>query len=89
MAEVTKFIAGSLQALSAMVQLELPHLNVLTKVDLLNPDSKVSFAFNICCAARRRHVVGEEVMSSEVCNDYQCEYLSAILEMMSHWLMMG
>ena len=29
-------VAGSLQALSAMVQLELPHVNVLTKVDLLS-----------------------------------------------------
>lgn len=36
-----KFVAGSLQALSAMVQLELPHVNVLTKVDLLAEDSKV------------------------------------------------
>lgn len=32
--EMGKFVAGSLQALSAMVQLELPHVNVLTKVDL-------------------------------------------------------
>ena len=30
-----KFIAGCFQALSAMVTLELPHVNVLTKVDLL------------------------------------------------------
>lgn len=33
-AEPPKFVAGCLQALSAMVQLELPHVNVLTKVDL-------------------------------------------------------
>ena len=37
----TKFIAGSLQAMSAMVQLELPHVNVLTKVDLLGDENKV------------------------------------------------
>ncbi len=36
-----KFVAGALQALSAMVQLELPHVNVLTKCDLLAEDSKV------------------------------------------------
>ena len=30
-----KFIAGCFQALSTMVALELPHLNVLTKVDVL------------------------------------------------------
>ena len=29
------------QAMAAMVQLELPHINVLTKVDLLNEPSKV------------------------------------------------
>lgn len=39
----TKFIAGSLQAMSAMVQLELPHVNILTKVDLLGDENKV------CC----------------------------------------
>lgn len=33
--DVTKFISGSLSSLSAMVQLELPHVNVLTKMDLL------------------------------------------------------
>lgn len=33
--ETPKFIAGSLQALAAMVQLELPHVNVLTKVDMV------------------------------------------------------
>jgi hypothetical protein len=32
-AEMPKFVAGCLSALSAMVQLELPHVNVLTKVD--------------------------------------------------------
>ena len=34
--DAAKFIAGNLTALSAMVQLELPHVNVLTKVDLLD-----------------------------------------------------
>lgn len=33
----SKFIAGCFQAMSAMVALEVPHLNVLTKVDLM-PD---------------------------------------------------
>jgi hypothetical protein len=32
--EMPKFIAGCMTALSAMVQLELPHVNVLTKMDL-------------------------------------------------------
>lgn len=33
----SKFIAGCFQAMSAMVTLEVPHLNVLTKIDLM-PD---------------------------------------------------
>ena len=51
--EIAKFVAGSLQALSAMVLLELPHLNVLTKVDLLTPDSKVRSA--CFCGASKLH----------------------------------
>lgn len=33
--DVAKFVAGALQALAAMVKLELPHVNILTKMDLL------------------------------------------------------
>ncbi|EFJ47752.1 hypothetical protein VOLCADRAFT_81366 [Volvox carteri f. nagariensis] len=33
--DVAKFMAGALQALAAMVKLELPHVNILTKVDLM------------------------------------------------------
>lgn len=33
--DVTKYISGCMASLSAMIQLELPHVNVLTKVDLL------------------------------------------------------
>lgn len=40
-----KFVAGSLQALSAMVQLELPHLNVLTKMDLCKNKEEVELQF--------------------------------------------
>eukprot|EP00882_Tetradesmus_deserticola_P005090 GHRQ01005362.1.p1 GENE.GHRQ01005362.1~~GHRQ01005362.1.p1 ORF type:complete len:277 (+),score=129.82 GHRQ01005362.1:409-1239(+) len=32
--EASKFIAGAMQALAAMVKLELPHINLLTKMDL-------------------------------------------------------
>jgi GTPase SAR1 family protein len=35
MTDHAKFVAGSLTALSAMVQLELPHVNVLSKCDLI------------------------------------------------------
>ena len=35
-----KFFAGSMAALSAMVTLELPHVNVLSKMDLLDMKAK-------------------------------------------------
>eukprot|EP00941_MAST-03F_sp_MAST-3F-sp1_P006295 g6295.t1 len=35
--DVPKFLGGSLIALSAMIHLELPHVNVLTKTDLVDP----------------------------------------------------
>lgn len=36
----TKFISGMMMCLSAMIRLELPHINVLTKIDLLDPEMK-------------------------------------------------
>jgi GTPase SAR1 family protein len=39
MSDHNKFIAGTLQALSAMIHLEAPHVNVITKMDLLPPGS--------------------------------------------------
>lgn len=44
-----KFIAGCFQALAAMVTLEVAHVNVLTKVDLL--DNKVRDITHVQCAA--------------------------------------
>jgi len=38
--DAARFIAGTLMCLSAMVQLELPHINVLTKCDML-PNKKI------------------------------------------------
>lgn len=38
--DVSKFLSGSLIALSAMVHLELPHINVLTKSDLVSKTSQ-------------------------------------------------
>lgn len=35
MTDVTKFISGCMACLSAMVQLELPHVNILSKMDLV------------------------------------------------------
>ncbi|KAI9140753.1 GPN-loop GTPase [Paraphysoderma sedebokerense] len=35
LSDSTKFLSGSLSAMSAMIQLELPHVNVLSKMDLI------------------------------------------------------
>uniref|UniRef100_A0A3Q3FYR3 GPN-loop GTPase 3 n=1 Tax=Kryptolebias marmoratus TaxID=37003 RepID=A0A3Q3FYR3_KRYMA len=40
MVESFKFISGVMAALSAMVSLEIPQVNILTKMDLLNPKAK-------------------------------------------------
>jgi len=39
--EASKYIAGAFQALSAMVRLELPHVNLLTKMDLVEDKREV------------------------------------------------
>eukprot|EP00913_Durusdinium_trenchii_P017116 g16097.t1 len=39
--DASKFLSGALSALTAMVNLELPHINVLTKCDLLPPNADV------------------------------------------------
>ncbi|BFG25551.1 hypothetical protein CerSpe_118250 [Prunus speciosa] len=51
MTDVTKFISGCMSSLSAMIQLEVPHVNILSKMDLvakkkdvedfLNPEPQV------------------------------------------------
>eukprot|EP01026_Neomeris_dumetosa_P007893 TRINITY_DN1244_c1_g1_i1.p2 TRINITY_DN1244_c1_g1~~TRINITY_DN1244_c1_g1_i1.p2 ORF type:complete len:284 (-),score=40.15 TRINITY_DN1244_c1_g1_i1:111-962(-) len=41
MTDSSKFIAGCFQALSAMVSLELPHVNVLTKMDICPIKSEI------------------------------------------------
>lgn len=39
--DATKYISGTMTALSAMIQLELPHINVLTKMDLCRNKEEV------------------------------------------------
>merc|ERR1719335_27498 len=39
--DTPKFLAGALAALTAMVNLELPHINVLTKCDLIKDDTEI------------------------------------------------
>lgn len=40
MSDRAKFFAGTLSALSAMVRLEVPHVNVLSKMDLMGRQKK-------------------------------------------------
>lgn len=40
MVETSKFFSGALVALSAMINLEIPHVNILTKMDLLTKRNK-------------------------------------------------
>ena len=40
MIEPSKFVSGVLSALSTMVNLEIPHINIITKLDLLNKSAK-------------------------------------------------
>lgn len=52
--DAAKFVSGSLCALSTMINLEVPHVNILTKMDLLSKKSKknlnrrVHFIFIAC-----------------------------------------
>lgn len=39
--ETSKFFAGAMTALAAMVTLELPHVNVLSKMDLLDKKARI------------------------------------------------
>lgn len=40
MIEASKFVSGVMTALSTMISLEIPHINVLTKLDLLNKKAR-------------------------------------------------
>eukprot|EP00252_Welwitschia_mirabilis_P000076 TRINITY_DN10049_c0_g2_i1.p1 TRINITY_DN10049_c0_g2~~TRINITY_DN10049_c0_g2_i1.p1 ORF type:complete len:280 (-),score=61.53 TRINITY_DN10049_c0_g2_i1:251-1090(-) len=39
--DITKYLSGCMSSLSAMIQLELPHVNVLTKMDLVRNKKEV------------------------------------------------
>ncbi|XP_010440620.1 PREDICTED: GPN-loop GTPase 3 [Camelina sativa] len=44
--DVTKFISGCMSSLAAMIQLELPHVNILSKMDLLQDKSNIDDYLN-------------------------------------------
>ena len=44
--DASRFISGTLSCLSAMMQLELPHVNVLSKCDTVKDRSKLDFFLN-------------------------------------------
>lgn len=49
--DASRLIAGNLTALSAMVHLELPHINVLTKADLVAPGARGAAGRNVRAAS--------------------------------------
>jgi hypothetical protein len=53
MSDRAKFFAGTLSALSAMIRLEVPHINVLSKMDLLGRQKKSRdmerYVGAVCC----------------------------------------
>ncbi|XP_059455374.1 uncharacterized protein LOC132185628 [Corylus avellana] len=46
MTDVTKFISGCMASLSAMIQLELPHVNILSKMDLVTKKRNIEDFLN-------------------------------------------
>ena len=58
--EVPKYIAGCLSALSAMMQLELPHVNVLTKMDLCKNKDEVEESFLFPDSMHLRRALDEQ-----------------------------
>lgn len=58
--EVPKYIAGCLSALSAMVQLELPHVNVLTKMDLSKNKDEIEENFLFPDGKQMRRALDEQ-----------------------------
>ncbi|PFH34647.1 ATP-binding domain 1 family protein [Besnoitia besnoiti] len=54
MTDSAKLLGGSLMALSAMVQLELPHINLLTKCDLVDKNLSLMPSRKSRAAGRRR-----------------------------------
>lgn len=55
--ETPKFIAGCLSCLSAMVQLEVPHISILTKMDLCKNKDEVEEDYLFPDAVRLRHAL--------------------------------
>lgn len=51
--DASKFISVVLLALRAMMQLEMPHVNVLSKIDLLSTYGKLRASFPLCWFASR------------------------------------
>ncbi|KAM3410982.1 hypothetical protein ACQJBY_002914 [Aegilops geniculata] len=76
--DVTKYISGCMASLSAMIQLELPHINILSKMDLvsnkkdvedyLNPEAQVLLSQLNRQMAPRFHKLNKAL--AELVDDY-------------------
>mmetsp|Transcript_24953 Transcript_24953/g.69587 ORF Transcript_24953/g.69587 Transcript_24953/m.69587 type:complete len:272 (+) Transcript_24953:191-1006(+) len=56
--DIPKFVAGTFQAMSAMVHLETPHINVLSKMDLI-PNKEDIHRFLVPDSLDLMHLLGE------------------------------
>jgi len=87
-ADNSKFISGTLSALSCMVGLELPHINVLTKCDLLT-DVKES-ALELYLNPNLQHFMHSLEEDTKAAPDHPWARLNAaIIEMMQEWSMVS
>jgi len=72
-----KFISVLLTSLSSMVQVELPHVNILSKVDLMEQYGKLgevyilSFVGPSSAVVHGRHLVSQAVLLISVMTSYQ------------------
>lgn len=48
MVDGAKFLSGTMSALSVMVNLELPHINILSKIDLISKSAKNQLDRYVC-----------------------------------------
>ena len=57
----SKYLAGCLDALGAMLHLELPHINILSKVDCLRNYGRLAFGLPFYCRVERLEAVAAAI----------------------------
>ena len=73
--DTPKFIAGCLQVLAAMAQLEAPHVSVLTKVDLIPDKARI-----LPHVSRAQGCIAGEILNNSVAFPSQLERCSSLFD---------